>query len=162
MPSTADAASREAAWLNSFGDGLPALTTANGGPWDLIQAYNPRTPGKRKNTIYVTRPEFRVDRFANIRQMAHYTFKLAMMFSLSNISGSEEIDQTNFDVAVDLVLQRILGLPQDKTHGGRFLAVAEKPEFVHFEQVDPVQTIVSNAAFIGSFTYHADDFEYTG
>lgn len=162
MPSTADVASREAAWLNSFGDGLPALTTVNGGPWDVIQAYNPRTPGKRRNTIYVTRPDFTVIRFGNIRQMPHYTIKLELMYSLSNIGGSEEVDQANFDSAVDLVLQRILGLPQDKSHGGRFLSVAEKPEFVHFEQVDPVQTIASNAAYIGSFVYHADDFEYFG
>lgn len=162
MPSTATVASRESSWLNSFGDGLPALTTANGGPFDVIQAYNPRTPGKRKNTIYVTRPEFIVQRFANIRQMPHYQIRLEVAWSLSNVSGSEEIDQQNFDNACDLVLQRILGLPQDKSHGGRFLSVAEKPEFVTFMQEDPRQTIPAQAAYIGNFSYHADDFEYFG
>lgn len=162
MPSTATVASRESDWLNSFGDGLPALTVANGGPFDVIQAYNPRTPGKRKNTIYVTRPEFTVIRFANIRQMPHYQIKLEVTWALSNVGGSEEVDQQNFDNACDLILQRILGLPQDKSHGGRFLSVAEKPEFVNFMQEDPRQTISSQISYIGTFTYHADDFEYFG
>ncbi len=164
MPSTADAASREAAWLASYNplDGLPALTTANGGPWDLVQAYDPRTPGKRKNTIYVTRPEYKIERFGNIRQMPHYLFHVKLTYALSNIAGSEEVDQQNFDTACELVLQRILGLQQDKSHGGRFLSVAEKPEFVHFMQDDPVETIPAKVAFTGMFVYYADDFEYFG
>lgn len=162
MPSTADAASREAAWLNTSGDGLPALTVANGGPWSTIQAYNPRTPGKRLRTIYVIRPEFTVMRFANIRQMPHYQFKLLLNWPLSNVAGSEENEQTSFDQACELVLERILGLPQDKTHGGRFLSVAEKPEFVTFLQEDPVHTISAQNCLLATFTYHADDFEYFG
>jgi hypothetical protein len=67
VPSTADAADREAAWLNAYGDTLPALNAAQGGPFDVIQSYNPRTMQTRKTGIYVLRPSFRVNRFANIR-----------------------------------------------------------------------------------------------
>ena len=45
--STADAVDREAAWLATSGDGLPALLVTAGGPFGVVQAYWPRTPGKR-------------------------------------------------------------------------------------------------------------------
>jgi hypothetical protein len=162
VPSTADAAVREAAWLNSYGDTLPALNAIQGGPFDIIQAYDPRTVQARKTGIYVTRPAFRIERFANIRQMPHYTFHVKLVWPFSTSTGSEEVEQGNFDTAVDLCLQRILGLVGDKSHGGRFLAVAEKPEFVTFNQEDPTTTFPNRAGFLGSFTYYADDFEYIG
>lgn len=161
-PSTATAASREAAWLNAFGDGLPALSVDQGGPWSVIQAYDPRTPGKKKTGVYVTRPSFAISRFANVRQLARYTFHVKVVWPLSNIGGSEEVEQASFDSALELVVQRILGLPQDKTHGGRFLSVAETPDYLTFIQDDPVATIPNTANFTGTFTYNADDFEYYG
>jgi hypothetical protein len=160
--STADAAPREADWLNAYGDTLPALAATQGGPFSIIQAYDPRTIQARKTGIYVTRPAFKIDRFANIRQMPHYTFHVKLVWPFSTTSGAEEVDQANFDAAIDLVLQRILGLQEDKTHGGRFLAVAEAPEFVTFTQDDPVTTFPNRAGFLGTFIYYADDFEYIG
>ncbi len=162
MPSTADAVAREAAWLNSYGDTLPSLSAAQGGPFEIVQAYNPRTPQTRKTGIYVNRPSFKIERFANIRQMPHYEFHVRLVWPFSNIVGSEETENANFDAAIELVLQRILGLQGDKSHGGRFLAVAEKPEFVTFLQEDPVINFPNRAGFVGTFTYFADDFEYTG
>ena len=162
MTTTSDAVSREAAWLNSFGDTLPALAVAQGGPFEVVQPYWPRTPQTRKTGIYVMRPGFKVERFANIRQMPHYEFHVRLVWPFSNTIGSEELENTNFDAAVDLVLQRILGLPGDKSHGGRFLSVAEKPEFVSFTQEDPAINFPNRAGFVGTFAYFADDFEYFG
>lgn len=162
MPSTADAVAREAAWLNSYGDTLPALSVAQGGPFEVIQAYRPRVLQPRKTGIYVRRPEFEVERFANVRQMYHYEFHTRIVWPLSNSTGSEELENANFDAAVDLVLQRILGLLLDKTHGGRFLAVAEKPSFVKWVEEDPATTFPNNAGFVGTFVYHADDQEVPG
>lgn len=159
---TADAAPREAAWLNSYGDTLPSLNAAQGGPFGIVQAYLPRTPHTRETGLYVLRPSFKIERFGNIRQMPHYEFNVRVVWPFSNTVGSGEIENANFDAAVDLVLQRILGLQGDKSHGGRFLSVAEKPEFVSFNQEDPAISLPNRAGFVGTYTYFADDFEYIG
>ena len=52
--STADAVAREVSWLTAV-DTLPSLLTANGGPWDNVQAYWARTPATQQTTIYVLR-----------------------------------------------------------------------------------------------------------
>jgi hypothetical protein len=81
---------------------------------------------------------------------------------VSNTTGNEEAENATFDLAVDQVLQRVLGLPGDKTHGGRFLSVAETPEYVSYVQEDPAISFPNRAGFVGTFTYYADDVEYIG
>ncbi|MFF3151806.1 hypothetical protein [Streptomyces sp. NPDC057910] len=159
--STADAVDREVAWLTSSGDGLPALLVAAGGPWGNVQAYQPRTPGKRSTNIFVLRRQIHEKRFANVRRMPTYEFVLKLIWPLSSGQGIAEADQRAFDAAVDLVLTRIGGLVGDKSHGGRFLSVAENPEYVNVRFTDPEQTL-SVAEFRAEITYHADDTELVG
>lgn len=159
--STADAVDREVAWLTSSGDSLPALLEAVGGPWDNVQAYRPRTPGKRASNIYVLRRQIHEKRFANVRRMATYEFVLKLVWPMSSGQGIAEAEQRAFDAAVDLVLTRIGGLLGDKSHGGRFLSVAENPEYVNVRFVDPEQTL-GVSEFHAEITYFADDAEITG
>lgn len=161
-PNSATAAARESAWLATSGDGLPSLLESAGGPFDVVQAYRPRTPRGRAGQLYVLRRAFREDRFANQRRQSHYQFELQIVWPLSNSQGSAEEDQQNLDNAVDLVLQRVGGFTGDKTHGGRFLSVAEVPRFVDVVFTDPAATIPQKAAFEAQITYFADDFEITG
>lgn len=161
MP-TSDAVDREVAWLTSTGDGLPALLVAAGGPWDNIQAYQPRTPGKRASNLYVQRRGIHEKRFANVRRMPTYEFVLKLIWPLSSGQGIAEADQRAFDAAIDLVLRRIGGLVGDKSHGGRFLSVAENPGYVNVRFTDPEQTLVSGVEFHAEITYFADDTEITG
>ncbi len=66
---SADACDREAAWLSLPGtvaDGLPSLLVMDGGPWDVIQAYQPRTPAVRKAQVFVTRTDLSLERFGFI------------------------------------------------------------------------------------------------
>src|ERR1700761_1327491 len=108
--STADVCSREAAWLSTSGDGLPALLAAAGGPFGVIQAYRPRTPGRRKQgQLYVLRRTIRETRFANQRRMATYQLFLDIVWPMQSGSGNAEAEQQNLDDAVELVLQRIGG-----------------------------------------------------
>ncbi|MFF0409059.1 hypothetical protein ACFYUY_01315 [Kitasatospora sp. NPDC004745] len=160
--STSDAVDREAAWLQSFGDGLPALLTVNGGRWQNVQAYMPRTPGRRGSNIYVLRRSIREERFANVRRMAGYEFLLKLVWPLSSGTGSSEADQRAFDLAVDDVLTRIGGFPGDKSHGGRFRSVAENPHWLEVRFDDPATTVPSEAEFHAQISYHADDIEITG
>lgn len=159
MNITADAVAREATWLNTIGDGLPDLAAPTG-PWGLIQAYQPRVPAKRKTSIYVTRTAFHIKRFANVRSMPTYMFHLKVVWPLSSGSGSEEADAAALDSALDLLVQRIAGFTGDHTHGGRFLSVAETPEYITVEYDDPATTLPAEAAFRASVTYSADDFEF--
>lgn len=159
--STADACDREAAWLATSGDGLPALLASFGGPFDVVQAYQPRTPGRRQKNLFVVRRNLRERRFAHPRRMPTYEFVLKLWWPLSSGSGSAEDDQRAFDAAVDLVLQRIGGFVGDKSHGGRFLSVAEDPAEVDVRFDDPEQTI-PNAEFRAEISYFADDTEITG
>ena len=75
-----------------------------------------------------------------------------------------ETEQANLDAAVGLLLQRIRGPLGDKSHGGRFLSVAEVPEEqpVLVEWADPEQTIQAAKELRATVTYHADEIEFNG
>lgn len=162
---TADACDREAAWLTTTGDGLPALLVSAGGPWDLIQAYEPRTPAQRKNQIWVIRSEFDISILANQRSQPTYAFDLRLHWTLSSGAGSAETDQRAFDAAINALVTRILGQPptgnppMDKTHNGAFQSVAETRRRVAVRYVEPAATMTS-AAFSAVCSYSADDWEF--
>lgn len=160
--STSDAVDRETAWLTTSGDGLPALLTQNGGPWGSIQAYQPRTPGRRNTYVVVLRRQIHDKRFANVRRMPSYEFVLKLTWPLTSGQGRAEDDQRAFDAAVDLLLTRIDGFVGDKTHGGRFRSVAENPAYVTVKFDDPEQSMTPQSEFRAEITYMADDFEITG
>lgn len=160
--STADAVTRETAWLSTSGDGLPALLATAGGPFDLVQAYWPRTPSTEKRGLYVMRQRLREPRTANVRLMPQYPFRLRAWWPLLDVTGSAENEQQALDNAVELVLQRVSGPQFDKTHGGRFLSVAENPRTIDATFHDPAQTIPQLGVLICDITYSADDIEVTG
>ena len=160
VPSTADAVTREAAFLAAYNpaDGLPALTTANGGPWQRVQAYWPRTPDHMAKSLFVMRHQTKVVRFANVQKINKYAFRLICWWPLANSTGSAEQAQTEFDAALDLVLTRITGLLLDKTHdGARFLSFAEDETGTELVYHDPVQTLASGNFLAAEITYNADD-----
>jgi hypothetical protein len=156
---TADAVDREVAWLTTSGDGLPDLLANVGGPWDNIQAYWARTPATRQKSVYVLRRTIRDQRTANIRRMPTHAFLLKIVWPISTASGSAEKEQRALDDAIDLLLKRIDGPMLDKTHGGRFLSVAENPRYVDVDYTDPEQSLSQVGALRVEITYSADDFE---
>ena len=163
--STADAVARETAWLTSSNDGLPALLTANGGPWDVIQAYLSRTPATQKTQIYVLRRRLATVRFAQQRRMPSYSFHLQCVWPLgATTTGTPlfETEQANLDQALALLVQRIEGFVGDKTHGGRFLSVAEAPHgtSIDVDLGDPAQGL-TEGRLTATVTYMADDPDYT-
>lgn len=163
--STADAVTREAAWLTTSGDGLPSLTTAAGGPWDVIQAYMPRTPAQQQTQIYVMRRKVNTVRFTQQRRIATHAFHLACIWPLgASTTGVPllEAEQSALDAAIDLLIQRIEGTVGDKSHGGRFLSVAEAPDHVPIdvEFTDPAQAL-QEGRLLAAVTYMADDRDYT-
>ncbi|MFE3577845.1 hypothetical protein [Streptomyces vinaceus] len=162
--SSADAVAREAAWLTAFDptDGLPALHASQGGPFDVIQGYLPRTPQQRRTQLYVIRQRLRETRFANVRRMATHHFQLRIVWPASSPSGAAEGPQQALDEAVELVLRRVGGLMLDKTHGGRFLSVAEDPAEVIVDFADPSDSLQSRADLICTVSYAADDAEING
>lgn len=164
MP-TADSATaetREAAWLTTTGDGLPSLLTADGGPWDVIQAFYSRTPGAQKTQCYIWAAEISDERAANIRIRPTYQIGLSLHWPVRQTTPPlAEQEQQAFKSAVDLVLQRIRGPVNDKTHNGAFLSVAEVPRApgVHVMFEHPAQTIPADKELRAAVTYYADDFE---
>ncbi|ELP67679.1 hypothetical protein STRTUCAR8_08550 [Streptomyces turgidiscabies Car8] len=161
--SSADAVARETAWLAGYdaGDGLPGLLKAYGGPFDVVQAYVPRTGAQRQARLYVTRSQLRVERFGFNRKINHHTFMLRLYWPQSSPTGQAESVQQDFDTAVDLVVQRISGLFMDKTHGARFLSVAENPNDIDVQFGDPEASIQAKAELTALITYQADDQDYT-
>lgn len=179
MPATfitsSDACDREAAWLSLPGtaaDGLPSLLVIDGGPWDVVQAYVPRTPAVRKGQVFVTRSTMVLERLANVRSIFAYDFVLKLRWPLSNGAGNAESDQRAFDVAIHQLCMRIRGIGpnqpggSDKTHNGAFLQVAEGSEVTHtmpgirVQFVDPEQTITSGVDFQATVMYAADDRDF--
>lgn len=164
MTGIADAVDREAGWLASYNpsDGLPPLLASMGGPWDVVQAYWPRTPAMQQAGIYVTRTSVDDERVASIRIRPSYMFRLKLVWPVRVTSaGLAEAEQRNLDAAVALLFQRIRGLPFDKTHGGAFLSAGEVPRMPgpHAEFDDPEITIDQLKALRATVTYPADDFE---
>jgi hypothetical protein len=162
--STADAVVRETNWLTAYnpGDGLPALLSSLGGPFDVVQAYFPRTPATRQVQMYVTRRAISVERFGFSRKIINYPFVLRIIWPLSSQSGSAEDVQQAMDNAVELVLQRVNGplvVPIDKTHGAQFMSVAEDPCVIGVDFGDPEQA-VGQGQFRATVTYTADDRDY--
>jgi hypothetical protein len=161
--STADAAQREADWLSTSGDGLPALLKTDSGPFAVVQAYWPRTIGQRHTGLYVLRPAMVERRFAEQRKIVSYEFTLKIWWPIgSSTNGAQiwEVEEAALDSAVELVLQRIRGTVSDKTHGGRFLSVAEAPTpghiTVRFD--DPERTAAASPAVLrAEITYVADE-----
>lgn len=163
--STADVVARETAWLTASGDGLPALTAANGGPWDVIQGYMARTPATAKRQVFVLRRRIAESRFGAPRKIDTYQFHLSLWWPIGATStgvGIAEAEQAALDAAVELLLERIRGYSTDHTHGGRFLSVAEAPVGAEIvvEFGDPVQGI-AQGALTATVTYSADDQDYT-
>jgi hypothetical protein len=159
---TGDAVRREADWLATSGDGLPDLLAGVGGPFDIVQPWWPRTPATQKRGVYVLLDPNAVgihdERTANIRRMPTYTFLLRIIWPITTGTGSAETEQQRLADAVDLLLKRIDGPMMDKTHGGRFLSVAENPRYVDVRFADPEQTIPAKH-LRAEVTYSADDFE---
>lgn len=156
-----DAVDREAAWLGTSGDGLPALKTADGGPFQILQARWPRTPSTAKTGLYVLRSpsmSYHVDRYAAPRSLLTTQFLLRLMWPLSSGTGSAEGEQLNFEQAVDLVLARIMGPLIDKTHGGRFLSAGEGRSGITVNYLDPEEAVRART-FGATITYSADDPE---
>lgn len=160
----ANAVTREAEWLAAYNpdDGLPGLLRAYGGPFDVVQAYWPRTPAARRNCLYVMRRNITSGRTANVRTMDRYQFVLRIVWPMTAPTGSAEAAQQALDDAVELVLQRVGGLFMDKTHGGRFLSVAENPPQSDATFDDPAASIASKVDLRVDITYWADDFEISG
>lgn len=162
------AVAREAAWLSASGDGLPALLATAGGPFDAVQGYMPRTPAARQTQLWVLRRGVATRRFSNHRRIATHTFVVSLWWPIgsSAASGSTSLaedEQAAFDAALALVVARVEGLPGDKTHGGRFLSVAEAPDEsagVRVDLGDPAQGIPAGV-LTAQLTYVADDTDYT-
>jgi len=171
--STADAEQREAAWLAQV-DTLPSLLTLNGGPFEVVQAFWPGAKfAAKKTAIYVQRRRTRVYRFGGQRLRPSYEFQLKLVWPLkATQAGIAETEAQNFANAVELLRQRVSGPSGDKTHGGRFLSVAEALEggttgggsYAYFEvdYADPEVTIPQGGWLRATVAYPADDPELMG
>jgi hypothetical protein len=105
----------------------------------------------------VLRKDFDDDRFANIQKMITYQFILRINWPILAGSGSAEAEQRALDKAIDLLVVRIRGLLQDKTHGNRFLSVAENPSKIAVSFTDPERTI-GEKRLEAEITYAVDDY----
>ena len=162
--STADAVDREVTFLTASGDGLPALqSSANPpGPWNIIQAYWPRTPATRQSGLYVLRPQLADDRWTNQRKLAQYDFRIRAIWPIGGTttsSGIGEQEQRALDAAIDLLIQRIRGTLGDHSHGGQFMSVAEAPapERITVRFDDPETTMAASSTLRAEITYSAHD-----
>ena len=162
MPGIADCTDREAAWLATAGDSLPALLAAAGGKWDIIQA---RWPGAKLDTskrgIYVTWRNYNDQLTSAQRIQPRYQIRLKIVWT---IKGAPEAEQAALDAALGDLIARIRGPFQDKTHGARFHSAAQVPKGQGNPVsvlTDPEQTIPGRALRL-EVTYMVDDWEVIG
>ena len=160
---TATAVARESAWLGAV-DALPSLLSVNGGPWGVVQGF---WPGNRfaaeKTGLYVDARELDDQRASSQRIRPQYEFTIRAEWPLKGSAAPiAETAQQAFSNALDLLLQRIRGPLGDKTHGGRFLSVAENPRTVRVTKEDPAVTIPADQRLRATVTYKGDDWEISG
>jgi len=156
--STATAVAREAAWLAIGDDALPALLAADGGPFDVVQAYYSRSPNTRARSVWVMRQNLTEQRLGGLRKIDRYAFRLLVRWPTA--SGDAEAEQAAFDAAVEQLLLRIRGPLGDHTHGGRFLSVGEEPDRISVDFDPPEHTLnaPNGGAFLSATVrYSADD-----
>lgn len=158
-----DSLDREAAWLNTvIDDGLPILPFEAGGPFQVIQARWNRTFATRKTTLVVLRQpldSYRHDPYTSQRVRTTTRIQLRAWWAASNGTGSAEKDQLAFEQALDLVIARVAGPFGDKTHGGRFLSVAENPALISVTFDDPELSLQNGSFYRAQISYSADDPE---
>lgn len=159
---TADAVDRETAWLRTSGDGLPALLESAGGPFTVVQAYLQRVVPAEARSLYVMRRTFRDVRIGSQRRLTRHSMLLRIAWPAVDGDGAVEADQRQLDQAVDKVVQRVRGTLGDKTHGGRFLSVAEGPDDLTATWTDPARTLPDMGVLLVDITYSADDPELIG
>lgn len=155
---------REAAWLQSSGaDGLPVLPAQYGGPFQVVQAYWPRTPAMNKTGLYVLRSRSLAPRVAAQRIRPRYQMRLRAVWPVIT-TGTPllETAQQDFDDAITLVLTRIQGPLGDKSHGGAFLSAAEDPRQVEVQFADPETSMAQHKSLRADVLYQVDDFEVSG
>jgi hypothetical protein len=158
--STADAVAREAAWLNTIGDSLPSLPASAGGPWEIVQAYQPRTPPANKTAIYVLRGRLLDVRASNQRIRPRYEMRLRLVWPVVVTgTGLLETAQADMDGAVDLLVQRVRGPLGDKTHGQRFLSAGENPRLVTVQWDPPELAMAAHKQLTADMLYSVDDLE---
>ena len=157
-----DALTRELAWLATAGDLLPVLAVPNGGPFQIVQAYWPRTVAVNSRGLYVTRfpgSSAQSVRLSAQRRILRHHLRVRMLWPILTAGGQVETEQALFDAAIEAALLRILGPLGNKTHGGRFLAVAEDPDLVTVAALDMEQTLAAGGPMRVDIDYYADDFE---
>lgn len=160
-----DAVDKEVAWLQAV-DALPTLLKSAGGPWDVVQAYLPRTPATRQTALYVLLPTAIEKRISNGRKQQTYSMRIRIEWPIGATTtgvGLWEDEQRALGAAVDKLIARIRGTLLDHTHGGRFLDVAEEGTggriTVQFE--DPDRNQQQPAMLRGTVTYVADGYDFT-
>lgn len=156
-----DALDREAAWLNTISDALPILIASNGGPFQRIQARWPRTYPTRQTMLAVLRQptvSYKYDSVSSQRARGQTGILLRAVWPVAAGTGNAQSDQLAFEQAIDLVITRVAGPFGDKSHGGRFLSVAEDRMGINVFYDDPEQALVAGA-YRAQITYTADDPE---
>lgn len=162
---TNTAVTREVAWLTAV-DTLPSLLVANGGPWKVVQAYWPGARfAKMQTGLYVMYGRIQMPRFGGQRIMPGYVHLIKAVWPVTGKGGMSPLaegEQQKFSDALELLLERVNGMPFDKSHGGRFLSAGETvqpaggfPEVVH---QDPEVTI-PQGWLRAQIQYAMDDFE---
>ncbi len=154
---------RETAWLVAV-DALPSLLTVNGGPWEIIQAFDPvARRATQKTSIYVKSLDLDDQRVSNQRIRPQYQIRLECNWPVrTSTAPIAETEMQNLKNAVDLTIQRIRGPVGDKSHGGRFLSVAEVPPRITVTYADPEVTIPVGKYVACVIAYRADDYEVSG
>jgi hypothetical protein len=153
---------RETAWLTAVDGFVPPLLAVNGGPWEVLQAFYARTPGTQKTQCYVWAGEISDERVGGIRIRSTYQITLDLHWPLrQTTSPLAEQEQQAFKSAVGLLVQRIRGPVNDKSHGGAFLSAGEVPRSpgVHVMFEHPSVTIPVDKELRAQVTYYADDWE---
>lgn len=161
--STLSAVDREVAWLQTTGDSLPSLLAADGGPWQTINAYRPRTAPTRQTAIYLLRTGFSDVRVANQRRRRTHEIRANIVWPIGATTTGMDIWETEaraLDDAVDQLVTRVMDLIGDHTHGGRFLSAAEVPDRISVSFEDPERTATASpAVLLATATWSCDDFE---
>ncbi|HJV09472.1 MAG TPA: hypothetical protein VJ653_07315 [Acidimicrobiales bacterium] len=122
--SYADALDREAEWygLDLVDDGIPALASADGGPFDVV-ATHVRRLAQAGHQLYLAHgPTTQPASSKSTTRLDHQVAAL-VLWAAVGAGARAHVDQASMEEAVAKVIARVIGPVGDVGHGGRWFKV---------------------------------------
>lgn len=146
----------EAAWFAEDLPGVPALTKADGGPFDIVTPHVRRLSQVRAQ-LYLSHGTTRQAKGSKALVRLDHEVIAVVLMAATGAGTREHIDQASTEEAVSKVVARIIGPAGDVGHGGRWFKVGP----LSVEPASPLDRLRWSDAITAAGAAHVVPIRYT-